>query len=53
VAATALSVANLTEELRLALRGLDQAQREAQLIAECVAAREAIQLITRAQQADE
>ena len=53
VAATALSVAQLTEELRLALRRLDEAQREARLVAECAAAREAIRLITRARQADE
>ena len=47
VATTALSVAQLTEELRLALLRLDEAQREARLVAECVALREAGRCIER------
>ena len=48
VAAKALSVAQLTEDLRLALRRLEEAQQEARLAAECEAPREAGQLIERA-----
>ncbi len=47
VAATALSVAQLTEELRLALRRLQEAQHEARVVAECAASREAGSLIER------
>ena len=50
VVATALDVAQLTEELRLALIRLEDAQSEARLVAECAAAREAGRLIARMRQ---
>ena len=49
VHSTALAVARLTEELRLALRRLEEAQEEARLASECVAARAATRAIAHAQ----
>ena len=48
VRATALAVARLTEELRLALLRLEEAQAEARVASECVATREAAEAIARA-----
>ena len=52
VNATAFEVAQLTEQLHLALGRLEQAQLEARVASECVAAREAVQAIARAQRVD-
>jgi hypothetical protein len=52
VNATALEVARLTEELRLALRRLEEAQVEARVASECIAARDAVQAIARARRID-
>ena len=48
VHATALAVARLTDELSLALRRLEEAQAEARLASECVAARTATRVIAHA-----
>ena len=50
VHSTALAVARLTEGLRLALLRLEEAQSEARLAAECVAALAAGRAIARARQ---
>ncbi len=47
VAAAALGVAKLSDELRLAVLRLEDAQREASLVAECAAAWEANRLLAR------
>ena len=48
VHATALAVAHLTEELRLAMARLDEAQAEARVASACIATREATEAIARA-----
>jgi hypothetical protein len=48
VHATALAVARLTEELRLALRRFEEARAEARVVSECVAARSATRVIAHA-----
>ena len=48
VHATALAVARLTDELSLALRRLEEAQAEARLASQCVAARTATRVIAHA-----
>lgn len=48
VQATALAVARLTEELRLALRRLEEVQAEARVASQCVAARTATRVIAHA-----
>ena len=50
VQATAVEVARLTDELRLALRRLDEAQLEERVASECVASDEAARAIARARQ---
>ena len=47
---TALEVARLTEELRLALRRLEDAQLEARIASGCVAAQQAMTAIANARQ---
>ena len=48
VRAEALTVARLTGELHMALRRLEDAQLEARIAGECVAARQAVAAISRA-----
>ena len=48
VQSTALAVARLTEESRLALRQLDEAQAEARAASPCAAARTATRVIAHA-----
>ena len=48
VQSTALAVSRLTEELSLALRRFEEAQAEARVASECVAARSATRVIAHA-----